>query len=99
MAVRWAAVTFRETQKHCHRITGYEHLWMLKAHLDEQDAVLAELKEGGIMVTVRRSRYGRGSGLTGRWRFRRSSTGRCPLRREGARTESARCSTVLARLP
>ena len=27
------------------------------------------------------------------------STGRCPLRREGARTGSARCSTVLARLP
>ena len=28
-----------------------------------------------------------------------ASTGRCPLRREGARTGSARCSTVLARLP
>ena len=28
-----------------------------------------------------------------------ASTGRCPLRREGARTGSARCSTVLARRP
>ena len=28
-----------------------------------------------------------------------ASTGRCPLRREGPRTGSARCSTVLARLP
>ena len=28
-----------------------------------------------------------------------ASTGRCPLRREGARTGSARCSTLLARLP
>ena len=32
MAVRWAGVTFRETEKHYRRITGYEHLWMLKAH-------------------------------------------------------------------
>ena len=32
--MRWAAVTFRETEKHYRRITGYEHLWMLKAHLD-----------------------------------------------------------------
>ena len=37
MAVRWAAVTFRETEKHYRRITGYEHLWMLKAHLDDDD--------------------------------------------------------------
>ena len=37
MAVRWAAVTFRETEKHYRRITGYEHLWMLKAHLDAED--------------------------------------------------------------
>ena len=28
-----------------------------------------------------------------------AGTGRCPLRREGARTGSARCSTLLARLP
>ena len=47
MAVRWAAVTFRETEKHYRRITGYEHLWMLKAHLDEEDGVLAELQKAG----------------------------------------------------
>ena len=28
-------------------ITGYEHLWMLKAHLDEEDGVLAELQKAG----------------------------------------------------
>ena len=47
MAVRWAAVTFRETEKHYRRITGYEHLWMPKAHLDEEDGVLAELQKAG----------------------------------------------------
>ena len=50
MAVRWAAVTFRETEKHYRRITGYEHLWMLKAHLDEEDGVLAELQKAGCGV-------------------------------------------------
>ena len=47
MAVRWAAVTFRETEKHYRRITGYEHLWMLKAHLDDEDGALAELQKVG----------------------------------------------------
>ena len=48
MAVRWAAVTFRETEKHYRRITGYEHLWMLKAHLDEEkDGALAEMRKVG----------------------------------------------------
>ena len=48
MAVRWAAVTFRETEKHYRRITGYEHLWMLKAHLDEEkDGVLAGMQKVG----------------------------------------------------
>ena len=46
MAVRWAATTFRETEKNFRRITGYQHLWMLKAHLDEEDA-LAELQQVG----------------------------------------------------
>ena len=32
MAARWAAVTFRETEKHHCRITGYEYPRMLKAH-------------------------------------------------------------------
>ena len=44
MAVRWAAVTVRETEKHYRRITGYEHLWMLKAHLDEEGGVLTEFR-------------------------------------------------------
>ena len=35
MAVRWAAVTFRETEKRFRRILGYQHLWMLKAHFDD----------------------------------------------------------------
>ena len=48
MAVRWAAVTFRETEKHYRRITGYEHLWMLNAHLDEEkDGVLAGMQKVG----------------------------------------------------
>ena len=46
MALRWAATTFRETEKNFRRITGYQHLWMLKAHLDEEDA-LAELQKVG----------------------------------------------------
>ena len=47
MAVRWAAVTFRETEKHYRRITGYEHMWMLKAHLDDEDGALAQLQKVG----------------------------------------------------
>ena len=35
------------TEKHYRRITGYEHLWMLKAHLDEEHGVLAELQKAG----------------------------------------------------
>lgn len=34
MALRWAAAAFLETEKHYRRIVGYQHLWMLKAHLD-----------------------------------------------------------------
>ena len=50
MAVRWAAVTFRETEKHYRRITGYEHPWMLKAHLDDEDGrALAETRKGGVL--------------------------------------------------
>ena len=40
MALRWSAVAFVETEKNYRRITGYEHLWMLKAHLDRDDAGL-----------------------------------------------------------
>ena len=36
-----------ETEKHYRRITGYEHLWMLKAHLYDEDGALAELQKAG----------------------------------------------------
>ena len=47
MAVRWAATTFCETEKNFRRVTGYQHLWMLKAHLDDEDGVLAEMEKAG----------------------------------------------------
>ena len=36
MAVRWTAVVFRETEEHHCRILDCQHLWILKAHLDER---------------------------------------------------------------
>lgn len=48
MAVRWAAVTFRETEKHFRRILGDQHLWMLKAHVDEEGDALAETRTGRV---------------------------------------------------
>ena len=47
MAVRWAAATFCETEKNFRRVTGYHHLWMLKAHLDDADGALAEMEKAG----------------------------------------------------
>ena len=47
MAVRWAATTFCETEKNFRRVTGYQHLWMLKAHLDDEDGALAEMEKAG----------------------------------------------------
>ena len=47
MAVRWAATTFCETEKNFRRLTGYQHLWMLKAHLDDEDGTLAEMEKAG----------------------------------------------------
>ena len=47
MAVRWAATTFRETEKNFRRVTGYQHLWMLKAHLDDEDGAFAEMEKTG----------------------------------------------------
>ena len=35
MALRWAAAAFVQTEKHYRRIMGHEHLWVLKAFLDE----------------------------------------------------------------
>ena len=38
-------MAFVETEKNLYRrITGYEHLWMLKAHLDRDDDNIAELQ-------------------------------------------------------
>lgn len=35
MVLRWFAAGYLETEKHFRRIMGYEHLWMLKAKLQE----------------------------------------------------------------
>ena len=43
----WAATTFCETEKNFRRVTGYHHLWMLKAHLDDEDGALAEMEKAG----------------------------------------------------
>jgi transposase-like protein len=37
MALRWAAASFVETEKNYRRIMGYRDLWMLRAHLDDQE--------------------------------------------------------------
>ena len=47
MALRWSAVAFVETEKNYRRVTGYEHLWMLKAHLDRDDDNVAEMQKVG----------------------------------------------------
>jgi len=39
MALRWAAGAFIETEKSYRKILGYQHLWVLKAHLDDQEPV------------------------------------------------------------
>ena len=46
-ALRWAATTFCETEKNFRRVTVYQHLWMLKAHLDDEDGALAEREKAG----------------------------------------------------
>ena len=40
MVLRWFAAGYLETEKHFRRIMGYEHLWVLKAKLQE----IAELR-------------------------------------------------------
>ena len=47
MAVRWAATAFSETEKNLRPVTSYHHLWMLKAHLDDEDGALAEIEKAG----------------------------------------------------
>lgn len=49
MAVRWAAASLAETEKNYRRIMGHELLWMLKAHLDDDQSTtqLAEQRHVG----------------------------------------------------
>ncbi len=44
MVERWAAAAFVETEKSYRKITGYRHLWMLKAQLDDHEPV-AEMRK------------------------------------------------------
>ena len=44
MALRWAGGAFVETEKSYRKILGYRHLWILKAHLDDQEPV-AEMRK------------------------------------------------------
>ena len=47
MVLRWSAVAFVETEKNYRRVTGYEHLWMLKTHPDRDDDNAAEMQKVG----------------------------------------------------
>lgn len=59
MALRWAAVTFVETEKNCRRVMGYQNLQMLKAHLDEdpEEKTMAVDKKVGCLRSYSRSRH------------------------------------------
>lgn len=49
MALRWTAASFAACAAHFRRIMGHEHLWMLKAALDEQSRdqqLVQEMKAG-----------------------------------------------------
>jgi len=37
MALRWAAAAWLATEKRFRRIMGYQHLWILKAYLDDAE--------------------------------------------------------------
>ena len=49
MALRWAAAAFEAASENFRRIMGHQHLWMLKATLDEQtnDQRLAQEMKAG----------------------------------------------------
>ena len=49
MALRWTAASFAASEKNFRRIMGHQHLWMLKAALDEpqQDQQLAQQIKAG----------------------------------------------------
>ena len=46
MVLRWFAAGYLETEKHFRRIMGYEHLWMLKAKLQE----IQELRQERVQI-------------------------------------------------
>ena len=52
MALRWSAVAFVETEKNYRRITGYEHLWMLKAHLDRDDDNICRRSDNCVPIAA-----------------------------------------------
>jgi hypothetical protein len=45
MALRWAVASLNAAAKNFNRILGYQHLWMLKGNLDEQQ-LAQEIKAG-----------------------------------------------------
>ena len=49
MALRWAAASLDAASKNFRRIMGHQHLWMLKAALDEsnKNAQLAQEMKAG----------------------------------------------------
>jgi hypothetical protein len=49
MALRWAAAAFEAASENFRRIMGHQHLWMLKAALNEQthDQQLAQETKAG----------------------------------------------------
>jgi transposase-like protein len=47
MALRWTAAAFASAEKNFRRVMGHQHLWMLKAALDERDGPLADHTKAG----------------------------------------------------
>jgi transposase-like protein len=48
MVLRWFAAGYLETEQHFRRMMGYEHLWMLKAKLQEIREVRQELMQAPV---------------------------------------------------
>ena len=48
MVVRWAAASFMDAERSYRRIMGYRDLWILKAHLDELTAPVAENEAASV---------------------------------------------------
>jgi hypothetical protein len=54
MALRWSAAAFVETERNYRRISGYDALWMLRAHLDEASPPRARSSAGNDEAPTRR---------------------------------------------